>query len=151
MEPRRDDSASIQFREMRHNPCLMTPISVVLLLILAIFSLLTMALKVPTLLLGMLLAPALSRSQWLIRKLQQHHTPHFAYSYEYRLQIQVSGADIVFDSQTPHTHIRTYVVIYPPRISICHQSGTMGSPISHSTHIQKGHGQFAFAYTRTTH
>jgi len=57
---------SNMWREARHNPCLMTPLSAILLLLVCILSLATLALQVPTFVLGILLAPLTARFQWLV-------------------------------------------------------------------------------------
>ena len=68
MEPEKDDRISMQLRELRHNPCLMAPLSAILLMAVALLSLVTLALRIPALLLGALLSPALARSSWLVGK-----------------------------------------------------------------------------------
>ena len=53
-------------RTIRHNPCLMSPISVLMLLIFVFFSTVTMVLQFPGVVLGFFLNPLLSRSHWAI-------------------------------------------------------------------------------------
>jgi glyoxylase-like metal-dependent hydrolase (beta-lactamase superfamily II) len=55
-----------RFREARHNPCLMAPLSLFLFVIFALFFLLTLLFQFPTLLLGLLLSPLLQRAPWYI-------------------------------------------------------------------------------------
>jgi hypothetical protein len=52
---------SVQMREQRHNPCLMRPLTLVLLLAVLALGLLLALLRIPTFLLGMLLAPLTNR------------------------------------------------------------------------------------------
>ena len=54
------------FREARHNPCLMTPLSLFLFLFFGIFFIVTLVFQCPTLLLGLLLSPILQRTPWYI-------------------------------------------------------------------------------------
>jgi hydroxyacylglutathione hydrolase len=54
------------FREWRHNPCIMKPITAFFLLFFAIFWIVLVLVKFPTLLLGLLLTPILNRMQWII-------------------------------------------------------------------------------------
>jgi hypothetical protein len=64
-EQEEDDSwyyLGTQLREYRHNPCLMQPISLVMLVIFGVFMLVTLILQVPTLVLGFVLAPIIRRS-----------------------------------------------------------------------------------------
>ena len=60
------DRISNFWRECRHNPCLMTPLSAFILLLICIVSSVTLALQVPTFVLGLLMAPLSSRMQWLV-------------------------------------------------------------------------------------
>lgn len=53
-------------RELRHNPCFMSPITVVGLLGIALVSLITMLLQFPGVLLGMLVAPLAARLQFMV-------------------------------------------------------------------------------------
>jgi glyoxylase-like metal-dependent hydrolase (beta-lactamase superfamily II) len=55
-----------QLREFRHNPCLMRPVSMVMIVIFGSFMLITLLLQVPTLVLGLVLAPILQRSSWYV-------------------------------------------------------------------------------------
>jgi glyoxylase-like metal-dependent hydrolase (beta-lactamase superfamily II) len=55
-----------RLREMRHNPCMMTPMSLGMFVIFGLFMLGTLLLQVPALLLGLLLAPILQRSSWYV-------------------------------------------------------------------------------------
>ena len=53
-------------REFRHSPCLMRPVSLVMILVFAVFMLVTLALQLPALVLGLVLAPLLQRSAWYV-------------------------------------------------------------------------------------
>ena len=53
-------------REFRHNRCLMTPVTVFMFLVCGCFLLVTLVLQVPGLVLGLLLAPILSRNAWYV-------------------------------------------------------------------------------------
>ena len=55
-----------QFREVRHNPCLMSPISLILFIIFGLFLFVTLLFQLPGLLLGLLMAPILARSPWYV-------------------------------------------------------------------------------------
>jgi len=57
---------SERLREWRHNPCLMRPLSALLLIVFAAFWLVVTVLKFPTLVLGLLLSPILQRFNWVI-------------------------------------------------------------------------------------
>jgi glyoxylase-like metal-dependent hydrolase (beta-lactamase superfamily II) len=54
------------FREWRHNPCIMSPIALTSLLIIGLLSLVGLLLQFPTLIIGFILSPLLSRSSWII-------------------------------------------------------------------------------------
>lgn len=56
-------------RNFRHNPCLMSPLSAFVLLLLGLFTLVTVLVRIPEFLIGFLLAPIFQRSQWYIGKL----------------------------------------------------------------------------------
>lgn len=56
-----------RLREWRHNPCIMQPTSLVMFIIFGMFMLVTLILQAPTLLLGLLLSPILSRSAWFVQ------------------------------------------------------------------------------------
>ena len=53
-------------REWRHNPCLMRPITALILILFAVFWIVVSVLKFPTLVLGLLMSPLLQRFQWVI-------------------------------------------------------------------------------------
>eukprot|EP00551_Chaetoceros_affinis_P010751 CAMPEP_0203675126 /NCGR_PEP_ID=MMETSP0090-20130426/18926_1 /ASSEMBLY_ACC=CAM_ASM_001088 /TAXON_ID=426623 /ORGANISM="Chaetoceros affinis, Strain CCMP159" /LENGTH=806 /DNA_ID=CAMNT_0050541201 /DNA_START=214 /DNA_END=2634 /DNA_ORIENTATION=- len=53
-------------REWRHSPCLMAPTSAIMLLIILIFSLVTLLLQIPGIVIGILLGPFMSRGNWLV-------------------------------------------------------------------------------------
>jgi len=55
-----------QLAEWRHSPCLMQPVSLVMLVLMLTFWLVTALLTLPTMLLGLLMAPLLARGSWLI-------------------------------------------------------------------------------------
>lgn len=55
-----------QLRELRHNPCMMRPVSLVMIVIFGAFMFLTLLLQVPALVLGFILAPILQRSSWYV-------------------------------------------------------------------------------------
>jgi glyoxylase-like metal-dependent hydrolase (beta-lactamase superfamily II) len=55
-----------ELREFRHNPCLLRPVSLVMIVIFGAFMLITMLSQVPTLVLGLVLAPILQRSSWYV-------------------------------------------------------------------------------------
>jgi glyoxylase-like metal-dependent hydrolase (beta-lactamase superfamily II) len=55
------------FREFRHNPCLMAPVSLGMFVVFGLFMILTLLIQVPTLVLGLLLAPILQRSSWYVQ------------------------------------------------------------------------------------
>jgi glyoxylase-like metal-dependent hydrolase (beta-lactamase superfamily II) len=55
-----------ELREFRHNPCLMRPVSLVMIVLFAAFMLITLALQLPALVLGLILAPLLQRSAWYV-------------------------------------------------------------------------------------
>ena len=59
-------SLGSRLREYRHNPCLMAPVSLAMLIVFGLFMLMTLLLQVPTLVVGFLLAPILSRSSWYV-------------------------------------------------------------------------------------
>lgn len=69
MEAPYDDAGYLgsRFREWRHNPCLMEPVSLMFLLLFGVFMLITLLLQAPTLLLGLLLSPVLTRSSWYVQ------------------------------------------------------------------------------------
>mmetsp|Transcript_14776 Transcript_14776/g.23282 ORF Transcript_14776/g.23282 Transcript_14776/m.23282 type:complete len:778 (-) Transcript_14776:24-2357(-) len=54
-------------REYRHNPCLMAPLSLGMFVIFGLFMLFTLLIQVPTLVLGLVLAPILQRSSWYVQ------------------------------------------------------------------------------------
>lgn len=56
----------MKMRGWRHNPCLMRPVTTLLLLTVAVFWVSVTVLKFPTLILGMLLSPVLTRFYWVI-------------------------------------------------------------------------------------
>lgn len=56
----------MKLREWRHNPCLMRPVTALLLLAVAVFWVTVTVLKFPTLVLGLLLSPLLTRFYWVI-------------------------------------------------------------------------------------
>jgi glyoxylase-like metal-dependent hydrolase (beta-lactamase superfamily II) len=56
----------MKLREIRHNPCFMRPISALVLFVVLLFWLIVAALKFPTLILGLVLSPLLSRFHWMI-------------------------------------------------------------------------------------
>jgi glyoxylase-like metal-dependent hydrolase (beta-lactamase superfamily II) len=53
-------------RELRHNPCCMRPLTAVILMVALLFWMMVAVLKFPTLILGVVLSPILTRFQWLI-------------------------------------------------------------------------------------
>ena len=53
-------------REARHSPCLMNPVSAIMMFILLLVSALTMLLHVPAFLLGLLVSPIARRTAWFI-------------------------------------------------------------------------------------
>lgn len=53
-------------REIRHNPCMMTPISFFMFILFGMFLVVTLFMQVPGLILGLLLAPILMRSAWYV-------------------------------------------------------------------------------------
>eukprot|EP00554_Chaetoceros_debilis_P002092 CAMPEP_0194085246 /NCGR_PEP_ID=MMETSP0149-20130528/16828_1 /TAXON_ID=122233 /ORGANISM="Chaetoceros debilis, Strain MM31A-1" /LENGTH=818 /DNA_ID=CAMNT_0038768085 /DNA_START=108 /DNA_END=2564 /DNA_ORIENTATION=- len=57
---------SEMMREMRHSPCLMTPLSALIVFFLITLFLVSFALQMPIFFLGLIMAPLLSRSQWLV-------------------------------------------------------------------------------------
>lgn len=54
------------WRECRHSPCLMTPLSAIILLLICIFSLATLVLQFPTFIIGLFLAPLTTRVTWFV-------------------------------------------------------------------------------------
>jgi hypothetical protein len=56
-------------RSLRHNPCLMSPVSGFMLFVFCLFSLVTLIFKLPEFLIGFLLSPLLARTQWFVGKL----------------------------------------------------------------------------------
>lgn len=54
------------FRAWRHNPCLMRPVSALMLFIFGIFTFVTMLLSFPGMLLGLMLRPIASRLLWIV-------------------------------------------------------------------------------------
>ena len=54
------------WREWRHSPCLMRPLSALVLFLLATFSLIVVILSVPSYLIGFILAPLAQRSHWFV-------------------------------------------------------------------------------------
>ncbi|KAG7353800.1 hydroxyacylglutathione hydrolase [Nitzschia inconspicua] len=55
-----------ELREFRHNPCLMRPVSLVMIVIFGAFTMITLLLQVPALVLGLVLSPILQRSSWYV-------------------------------------------------------------------------------------
>jgi len=77
-----DDNDDAQlFREMRHNPCLMTPVAAVCLFVFVLFSIATMLFKVPILVLGFVLSPFLQNSHWFIEFLYPMGLARWAHLY----------------------------------------------------------------------
>jgi glyoxylase-like metal-dependent hydrolase (beta-lactamase superfamily II) len=56
----------MRMREYRHNPCLMRPLSTLMLILFCLFSLLVALFHIPGVVLGFLLSPILKRTAWLI-------------------------------------------------------------------------------------
>lgn len=54
------------FREWRHSPCLMTPLSAILLFIMAILSLVLLILQLPGVLIGFFITPIAKRGNWFV-------------------------------------------------------------------------------------
>jgi hypothetical protein len=65
---REDDSLSLKLRELRHNPCLMSPLSATICLIFLIFSFATLVVRIPEFVIGLMLAPLFARTQWFVGK-----------------------------------------------------------------------------------
>lgn len=59
-------TASAPWREWRHNPCIMRPLTSVVLLTVALLGVTAAILKFPTLVLGWILSPVLSRLYWVV-------------------------------------------------------------------------------------
>jgi len=53
-------------RELRHSPCMMRPLTLVMILLLGVFFFLTLLFQCPILILGFLLAPVLKRNSWYV-------------------------------------------------------------------------------------
>lgn len=54
------------FREVRHNHCMMKPISLLMFFLFGIFLLVTLVLQLPGLVMGLILAPIIQRSAWYV-------------------------------------------------------------------------------------
>ena len=54
------------FREWRHNPCLMRPLSAVMLIVLMLLSAVALILKFPALIIGLMLQPMAARFNWIV-------------------------------------------------------------------------------------
>jgi len=54
------------FREFRHSPCMMQPVTILMILILASFFCITLIFQFPALILGIFMAPILKRSSWYV-------------------------------------------------------------------------------------
>jgi glyoxylase-like metal-dependent hydrolase (beta-lactamase superfamily II) len=54
------------WREYRHNPCLMAPLSLIMFLVFGLFLLCTLLFQIPGMLLGLLLGPILVRGSWYV-------------------------------------------------------------------------------------
>eukprot|EP00536_Pseudo-nitzschia_multiseries_P003637 jgi/Psemu1/236847/estExt_Genewise1.C_570028 len=54
------------FRELRHSPCMMRPVTILMIVTLALFFVTAFILRFPALLLGMFMAPIIKRSSWYV-------------------------------------------------------------------------------------
>eukprot|EP00980_Cylindrotheca_fusiformis_P020711 scaffold7738_cov133-Cylindrotheca_fusiformis.AAC.20 len=55
-----------RFRELRHSPCFMAPLSLFFLVIFGVFGMVSLFLNFPGLVLGLILAPILQRNSWYV-------------------------------------------------------------------------------------
>jgi hypothetical protein len=57
---------ALWLREWRHNPCLMRPVTAILVLLVGLLSLTVFVVRFPTIVLGWLFSPILSRLYWVV-------------------------------------------------------------------------------------
>ena len=78
-----DDSSyfTTSLREFRHSPCMMTPLSLIMISIFGVFMLCTLLFQIPGVLLGLLLAPILSRSAMYVQFLYPWGIARFFHLY----------------------------------------------------------------------
>lgn len=89
--------------EWRHSPCLMKPVTLTMFIIMLIFWAVTMALTIPTWLLGFLVGPVLSRGTWLIEFLY----PLPIARWGHLLILRWSQAKIPLEDKAANYHTRT--------------------------------------------
>ena len=107
-----------RFREWRHNPCLMQPVSLVMFLVFGVFMLATLMLQAPTLLLGLLLSPILSRSAWYVEFLYPWDFARWAHFYLMKTTNKKGSRD---DDKNRGFHSRTVeqrIEVVPGRVYI---------------------------------
>jgi glyoxylase-like metal-dependent hydrolase (beta-lactamase superfamily II) len=90
------------WRETRHNPCLMAPLSLIMFLVFGLFLFATLLFQVPGMLLGLLLGPILSRSSWYVEFLY----PWDIGRWLHMLLIQHSGRGFKDDDKNRGFHSR---------------------------------------------
>ncbi|GAX17145.1 hypothetical protein FisN_6Lh445 [Fistulifera solaris] len=81
------------FREWRHNPCLMSPLTLTGFLLLCLLWLLTMALKFPTFLLGWILQPLTNRMGFIVEFLYPLSIGRWVHFYIMRLAMKARRLD----------------------------------------------------------
>lgn len=74
-----------RFREWRHNPCIMRPTSALVMFVILLFWMISLALRFPTFLLGMVMGPVFARSQWAIEFIYPMDMMRWAHLYVIRL------------------------------------------------------------------
>lgn len=107
-----------RFREWRHDPCMMQPLSFIMILIFACFMLITLTLQAPALLLGLLLSPILTRSSWYVEFLYPWDIARWAHFF--LIRITSSKADKA-DDKNRGFHSRTLeqkIEVVPNRVYI---------------------------------
>jgi len=89
---RYDDSGFFgsRFREWRHNPCLMQPASLVMIVIFAFFMITMLVLQAPTFVLGLVVAPIISRSSWYVEFLYPWDVARWGHFFLIRLSSKFS-------------------------------------------------------------
>eukprot|EP00934_Nitzschia_sp_Nitz4_P002257 Nitzschia sp. Nitz4//scaffold12_size214221//85538//87796//NITZ4_001499-RA/size214221-processed-gene-0.115-mRNA-1//1//CDS//3329535017//2257//frame0 len=106
-----------RFREWRHNPCLMQPTSVLMIILSGVFMFITLLLQIPTFLLGFLLSPILSRSYWYVEFLYPWDIARWAHFFLMRSttkKFKESDKNRGFHSRTMEQRIQ----VIPDRVYI---------------------------------
>lgn len=105
-------------REFRHSPCMMRPISIVMIFLLGMFLFVTLIFQCPALLLGFLLSPVLKRNSWYVEFLYPMPIGRWAHlllmSFTSRLRHKARDKNRGFHSRT----VEQKIEVVPGRVNI---------------------------------